>query len=243
MSDTKALLIFMSLSLCACKGSNVEPGDHNYPQLNSHPRRVIEMKVSVPPNLAIRFYASYSARWHQDDCQYAANALEGVYVPFSVTDPIAVAGKGDKPIGLVSVDKYAPGRCGWHFASIVYSIIDDQKLDPSYEFLKHGGVADSLEGVADLEAAGWKPMPGELYEGRADLWCRERVTVTSGGATPQCSSWEVATHIPGAPQTTDESRNAPGSDREDAAITYIMPSTKIIEVYFHDLDADHASIK
>ena len=66
--NAKTLFIFLSFSLGACEGSNVGPSDRDYPTLNPHPGRVIEMRVSVPPALAIRFSASYSARWHQDDC-------------------------------------------------------------------------------------------------------------------------------------------------------------------------------
>jgi len=84
--------------------SNVGPSDRDYPQLNPRPGRVIEMRVSAPPTLVIRFYAYYSTSLHQGDCQYAVNALEGANAPFSVTDPIELRVEGDQKIAAVEID-------------------------------------------------------------------------------------------------------------------------------------------
>ena len=225
-----------ALVLCACGTSNGTPNDRNQPQLNLHPAHNIELRAVIPPGLNVHLEAEYSTASPGDDCKYDAGFEVGK-VRLTVAVPLELREEGGRKIANFSTDRYVPGNCGWFFTVVRYTMSDSGKFERGYVTPTQGQVAVALEEVASEQPRGWSPAPGELYVGRADLWCREKLKDSGNAVSPQCSPWQIATHIPGQPVSRDESRNAPGSDREDSGLTFVMPSTKLIEVYFHDLDA------
>jgi hypothetical protein len=196
-----------------------------YPQTNPRPQHVVQLQVSVPPRLNVHLYADFST-W-QKDCDYYTNFPLDKR-SFSHAEVIRLQGTGDEKTAMVTLDRYLPGRCNWYFSGIRYSPFEGRKVSYEDRLSFDRRVALPLEHLSRSE------QRGKLREGRVDLWCTQRLSNLP--ATPWCTNWAMATGGR-LPPPRDPVRNSPDSDKEDDAITFILPSTKVIKIYFHDLDA------
>lgn len=202
-----------------------------YPQINPRPQRAVELHVSVPPTLKVHLYADFST-WNKDCTYYVNFPLDRS--AFSLAEDIKLQSKGDQETAMVTMDKYLPGRCNWYFFGIRYSPFEGRKA--SFEDRR----SYDRRAAVPLEHLAPAARLGELREGRVDLWCTQRLSQLP--ATPWCTNWAMATGARFLP-SPDPVRNAPDSDKEDDIVTFILPSTKVIEIYFHDLDAGSATSK
>jgi hypothetical protein len=228
----------MAVVLVGCQVSNVGPGDRDYPEENPHPGRFVELRATVPSTLRVRFDALYITLRPSGSggCQYtpARLWLAGTAIPFTTSVPITLHGEAQHETATVTIDRFLPGRCDWHFWGISYTMLD---APPSLPAVAIGGmVATSLEHITK-----WWGKKSDPYLGRVDLWCREHVVIAKVDSLeivgPQCSAWMnmVAQLHPSIP--ADPTRNAFGSERHDDIQAIILPDTRVVEVYLHDMDA------
>jgi hypothetical protein len=219
---------FLLGGLGSCSASNVTPHNSDYPRLNPNPTRFIELHVTLPSTLKVRFNALYFAG--QPDCQFSVGI--GALEPYFARLPVQLHSSADMQSGTVAMDGYLPGRCQWYFRAIEYRMLDgtpedDRDLGEGAQRAKTGVVAGSTG----------------KYEGPVHLWCSAHREYKEGAAiSPQCSNWVMASGWNHTWNVSDsEHRNDPGSIHRDEIETTIHADTKVVEVHFHDIDVEGAT--
>jgi hypothetical protein len=128
-----------AFTLLGCRMSNVGANDRDYPKVNPHPQRAVELRVSVPATLRVRFDANYSTPPYTGDCHFTVGV--GAEAPFAVSMPVELHGAGEQQSAIVTIDRYLPGRCGWYFTGISYTMLDEPKLPREMNDAFSGAVA------------------------------------------------------------------------------------------------------
>ncbi len=116
----------------------VKPGDVDFPREKPSPTHKFQLEAALPPTIPVRFKLVYSASLHADakpgevpPCHYVSDT--GEVLPFSVLVPLQLKFENDDPElgeyygGMVAVDRYLPGRCGWELTRGMYSLDGDPK--------------------------------------------------------------------------------------------------------------------
>jgi hypothetical protein len=202
--------LLAAVGFAGCDGSIGRYGT-DPPKKNPNPQRTFELRVSIPRGLSVKLYARYAT--HQQGCYFTTSLIHRT--EYYLMEPIHFRGPPERQIAEVPVDKYLPGHCNWYFFGVQFVPQPPQLRSPEF-------VALSLDSERiQYGLANWVPGPLQNREGRIDLWCRQQI----------CTAWwqVVGAHF-------DPSRSAPDSDRADNTWTYILPHTKIVEVYFHNAD-------
>jgi len=100
------------------------PGTPGYPVTNPNARQTLHISGVLPSTLPIQLFAAYqsAAQYTESPCGRWAPAA-GVGFPLLVLMPIDTsesrAGFYD---ATVLVDKFEPGKCGWRFHGIAYTV-------------------------------------------------------------------------------------------------------------------------
>jgi len=128
------LLAVLAAALGGCAGTNVKPGDLDYPQENERASNVLEVHGTIDPGLPIKFatyWISTKAKsWPVADgnCNYMFNRLEGVSSTYTAHIPLKPEIRDGSYSVELKTDAFLPGRCGWRFSGLlVYT--DDQVFD------------------------------------------------------------------------------------------------------------------
>jgi hypothetical protein len=104
------------LAVCSCGGSNVTPGDRDYPKRNPEPKRFLSLHGTIDSSLGIKFGIGWSAG--NPDCRYALSVMEGAYAQFSAGENLDYKVENSAFSLLVPIDGVLPGRCGWKFSGM-----------------------------------------------------------------------------------------------------------------------------
>ena len=106
---------------CRHTGSpEVAPGTTNYPEENAAPRQV-SIRGTIAPTLRITLSTIYKGRVAAGCYKttiFSGEIFEGQTNPLQVTVPMPVSREDNKFSAEFEVDRFAPGKCDWHFAAV-----------------------------------------------------------------------------------------------------------------------------
>jgi hypothetical protein len=151
--NVKTLLAGM-LGVCwmaACNGTNVKPGDADYPRENPKPTQFLLLHGTIDPSLHLDFRIG----WHADSpqCQYVTSRVEGAYAWYTASSPLPVPLEGSRFSVRIPIDGVLPGRCRWRFGGVMF-----------------GGVTGYR--TALITTNSYALLPGQSPNGTADLNCK-----------------------------------------------------------------------
>jgi hypothetical protein len=211
---------------------NVGLGDADYPVRNPSPAKMLQLTGSLPASLKIELYASFAA-WpnavRRDsvdvNCEYQSTSL--ATHEYSVVEPLAISRRGDLYQVSISMDKYLPGRCGWHLRSLEYGLLNGIG----------GRSAARIATVYYTE----QPLPdsAELYRGDVNVWCKRNPYPPDPSRPMNCgtlSALENAFFVNPALM-----KSIPSDQRGKQTQMWIFPETNTVVVNFRDLDAVQGS--
>lgn len=207
---------------------NVKSGDADYPAKNAHPTRTLLVRGVLPPTLQIQFLLHYTADEIFDVagkpsgyCGYQDN--EEASEPFFIVEPLEIVRTGSEFHGSMTVDKYLPGRCNWHFDSIGYKVLNSTG-DLTQDWI--GLVYDAKRDQSRLKFL----HPGPVVE-----WCKTNTYV------PTLKRPEICSALPALQLVLQLSPEFVGriplAERESEFRATIFPETTVFEIQFRDLDA------
>ena len=126
---TRALIVAAaSISFIGCRhlGSPEQQyGSGNYPAANPAASRTITIRGEISPTLELSLSARYVGKVSADcwtSAPYSAGGFEGSARPLQVTIPLPLARSGEQYTSSFVVDRFLPGRCGWHFALVLAEV-------------------------------------------------------------------------------------------------------------------------
>jgi hypothetical protein len=107
---------------CRHTGSpEVAPGTTNYPEKNAAPIRQVSIRGTIAPTLRITLSTIYKGRVAAGCYKttiFSGEIFEGQTNPLQVTVPIPVSREDNNFSAAFEVDRFAPGKCDWHFAAV-----------------------------------------------------------------------------------------------------------------------------
>jgi hypothetical protein len=208
---------------------NVQVGEPDYPSGNPNPTRVIRLNGYLSSPLEIQIIANYSAspnansqKGQDASCGYALSSI--TFEPFHVDAPLTLLRLKDSSyVAEVAVDKYLPGRCGWHLRSL--------------EFIVLNGIGVFREGVfaTVFDPSRSKDSPDKLYQGDINLWCKKDPYPPDPAHPMNCSTLSMLAEAFFV--SPEQIAAIPRSQRNDQLHTWIFPDTKALKVNFYDLDS------
>ena len=177
----------------------VKPGDVDFPRENPSPTHEFQLEAVLPPTLPVRFKLVYSASLHADTkpgevppCHYVTDT--GQVLPFSVLVPLQLKFENDDPElgeyygGMVAVDRYLPGRCGWELTRGMYSLDGDQKhYMPLFQYDKSLAFARD-----DPKTHDCMRVPSSYRSRRPDLGLAPIVCATGLAAAQRANDFDAA---------------------------------------------------
>lgn len=111
---------------CRHLGSpEVAPGTTNYPEKTAGPIRRVSILGTIAPTLVISMATIYKGKVAADCYKttiFSGEIFEGQTNPLQITVPIPVSREGNKFSAAFEVDRFAPGKCGWHLAAVTVQI-------------------------------------------------------------------------------------------------------------------------
>jgi hypothetical protein len=114
----------------------VAPGTSNYPEKNMGPTRQVSIRGTVAPTLMITLSALYRGKVAADCYKttvFSGEIFEGQANPLQVTVPIALSRDGNKFSAEFDVDRFVPGKCGWHLAAVLVKVSNGKlSFGPAY---------------------------------------------------------------------------------------------------------------
>jgi hypothetical protein len=129
---------------CSHLGSpEQKPGSPNYPALNPGASRTVMISGSVSPTLGLSLSATYIGNVSADcwtSPPFSGGSFEGTARPLQVTVPLPVTRSKDRYTTSFVVDRFLPGRCGWHFAHVEATIQKGSKTSLPTEFIHAYGL-------------------------------------------------------------------------------------------------------
>ena len=90
-----------------------DPGDPDYPQLNSHPLRPIAIYGLLDQSLTLRMIVTYSMKSSRKDCLFSSGIDDRQTGGKSVSDYLVVHPEDGRYRVVINADKFSPGKCGW----------------------------------------------------------------------------------------------------------------------------------
>jgi hypothetical protein len=208
---------------------NIKSRDTDYPVLNPHATHRLTLTGILPNTLSIRFllYYTTSARPTADTAgdEKPCGSMVGldVFRPFQMTEPLRIVQRANHFRATVTVDRYLPGRCGWHLEVIGFTV-------------PNGVGASAESGFARVyDAKRDMPYLGDLYEGRIDEWCKKNPYPADPRRPERCASFASLQRI--SPVSPEVIARIPAAQQKKTPLFWIFPRTENIEIDFHDLDA------
>ena len=163
---SSALLSFGLGMLAAC-GTNVSPGERNYPKANREPTHFLGVHGTIDAALDLNFRVIWVAT--NPNCVYAASWIEGAFAPYRASSPLMVDRRGDNFSIRVPIDGVLPGGCEWRFNGVSFggpSGFRTTLIATNSYALRQG---QSPNGTAVLRCK-WKTEPGNV-EGERGIRC------------------------------------------------------------------------
>lgn len=176
-----ASVAWYSLSGPVARTSNVTPRDADYPIVNSHPQRTIEVTLMSPSSLNLQLSALYTATLGRDSrttpaaCHFVVGTNSDTKHPktlneFSVEIPVPMSFQGtvENPrssgearyLATVPVDKFAAGKCHWSFDRVLYRVTGAAASAQLFQFdAEHPGYG--MVGNGSLSTFWCKAGPGK----------------------------------------------------------------------------------
>jgi hypothetical protein len=154
----KTVSIALILCVLAACSRNVEPGDAQYPKLNTKPVRTLDVTLigekSLRPVFRTWWWAENQIGPWKDACTYRGSR-SGVpaRVGYSITVPLLFSNEDGALRSHFAFDLYEPGYCGYQFGDLNYNI------EPSY-------------GGSFLPLIEYKDDPKLPPAVSVDIWCR-----------------------------------------------------------------------
>jgi hypothetical protein len=212
------------------KTKNVKSGDPDYPQINPHPTRVLQLRGALPKALGIEFMLQFEASpdaggtiQSGNYCGYVERAP--VFPLFHLAEPLHMVRKDSTYNASIPIDKYLPGRCNWHLSSIAYRIVN-------------GGAnfsGDEFAAVYDPKVI--KVPEQELYRGEVNIWCTKKPFRADSGQHERCTTFPILKEF--VPIQSEALTLIPAEERAGRHLTWVFPDTQWIVMNFHDLDVVH----
>jgi hypothetical protein len=113
---------FVLIGGCTHLGTfEVVRGSSKYPAANPGPRRVVLIRGTIAPTLTMAMSTIYRSMVEKDcwtSAWFSAGEFEGAPQPLKVAVPMSVARDGNSFSAALEVNRFLPGKCGWHFASV-----------------------------------------------------------------------------------------------------------------------------
>lgn len=122
-----ATLLLLALLASGCASAQAvpvpDPTAPNTLPVNPNAHEQIRISGVMPHTLAIRLFATYESTT-PDTKNPCGRWLKGAAdsVPLGVTIPLDVAQHGGSYEATALVDKFEPGKCGWHFYGISFTV-------------------------------------------------------------------------------------------------------------------------
>jgi hypothetical protein len=212
----------------AAKKANVKLGDADYPQLKPQPTRMLRLIGDLPKSLHIEFLLHFEAS------SYAGGTIQSgnyrgyverapVFPLFSVTESLRVVRDDSSYSASIPMDKYLPGKCGWHLYSVGYRIIDGGKNFSD----------DWFAGVFDPKVN--QGPEQEFYRGQVNTWCTRKPFRGDPGQHQRCAVFPILKEFVSVRPETIAS--IPSEKRAAHHVTWVFPDTQLIEMNFYDLDS------
>jgi WD40 repeat protein len=209
------------------RADNVRPDESDYPALNPHPTRVLELSGQLPQTLQIGFKVSYEADPDAGTVQagnYCGFKLNSEAFPlYSIEEPLVIRRDAKGFHASVSIDKYLPARCRWHLHSIDYEVLN--------------GAGPQSAGVVGLtyQKRYGGGDPHLVPNGRVIVWCKKNPYPPEPARPERCGNLSLLEDISIiSPETL---ASFPLEDRKNRNSTWLFPDTDKIEVNFYDLDS------
>jgi hypothetical protein len=161
------LSVLSLVATSACAGdyktpSNraLQPGDPNYPTINSSPAQIVQFTATVPEGLSAEFHLIYNVEVQQD--QASPNKFTSPsgcgwtrQTPFYIDLPLSLEKSGDTYTGRFSPDYFLPSACKWHLYAMTSPIVR-----PAVIFYVHSLYTNS------------RPLPTvDLTTNAIHIWC------------------------------------------------------------------------
>jgi hypothetical protein len=207
-------LRLLPLCIVAGCGSNVHPGDQEFPVVRANPQRLLNVTLIRPP--AVR--AIINVRWAATNYQgpnaaactfFGTSAGAPSHVRFSIVEPLPVSGQGRVLHGQLAFDKYEPGRCGYEFTTVGYRILSSDD--------------------SELELISYRENLALPAEARVDLWCYS----SPNGDLCFSLSWALAQISPRITHKEAEIARSNGAKEPPALV---RPNTRAVVIQLHDLN-------
>jgi hypothetical protein len=123
---TVLITVVTTFQGCRHLGSpEVAPGTTFYPKKNADPIRQVSIRGTIASTLTIALSAIYRGKVAEDCYKttiFSGEIFEGQTNPLQVTVPIPVFREDSKFSAALEVDRFVPGKCGWHLAAVVAQI-------------------------------------------------------------------------------------------------------------------------
>jgi len=210
---------------------DIRPDESDYPQLNPHSARTLEIVGTMPKELRIELLIAFRAVGAAEGgpssgkyCGYKQNSES--FPDFSVREVAPIVRVGEGFHATVQLDKYLPGRCQWHFDGLGYRVNGGT------------GVLSEESYAAPIEARSGTMDPDRAYRGQIDEWCKLAVTGNKDdptAATPVRCGYLVTLQLAAKIDPAVIAR-IPLAERNREPRTWIFPDTKKVEIDFHNID-------
>jgi hypothetical protein len=215
MNFPSMLVAFCLCALAAC-GTNVHPGDPEYPVARANPTHVLDVSLIEPPSVK----ASINAAWAtstgltEGACVYwRIHGGAPVRTGFSITEPLTI---GDNGHGRLVIDRFEPSRCAYKFMGVFYGVPATQD---------HA-----------LELASYKDDANSPSLVRIDLWCYKPSSSTN--LDESCGPFDASS----VQTLTREKIIQAVAEGSHTPPVLVGPQTRSIMVQVHDLDQlDHVA--
>ena len=215
---------WISLMLCALAacGSNVSPGDEQYPVPNKNPQRPLDITLIQAPSVRAEFPVTfYAANWlgtHKDKCTYSGfGGGVPARVVYTVTVPLLFKARGDALHSNFAFDMFERGFCGYEFRSLEY------RVDPNLA----------------LQLILYKDDPSLPNEVSVDLWCYPAMGSANDyscdsmtAAAMQNTNATAASRRPWLPTKEQAATAKANGDKEPPAL--LGPNTHSLIIRVHD---------
>lgn len=203
-------------------GSSGNPtkGDQQYPQANPTPSHFVDVSGSMAATLPASLDATYATRSpvypvHDMTCFRTIFGYGPVSLRVSI--PLKLRRDRDGYHATLTVDRYVPGACGWHFVGLgIRPLKGPLGGDATFMF------AEASEGASATSGTG-------TYTGSLDLWCRYTPPSHFDAVITCWSLPEIRSDYPSL--HSEQIVN-------DKTEVYLLPDTKSLTVNFHDISGD-----
>lgn len=122
------LLLMSGLASCQAEDGPVRPGDAEYPELNPHPKHVVQVSGAIAPTLDVKFSVHYESDSLDKGCWQNAPLWKGGGEKY-MGQWLELKREADRYSTSFVVDKFLPGRCDWRLIGI--SAVVARKDDPN----------------------------------------------------------------------------------------------------------------